>query len=98
MGRINFGPKLVNDRKGIVGNVALDGKTVEPWSMFRLPLNDLTGLKFSRGSKPGAAFYRGEFQLLETGDTFFDMRGCGKGIVWVNGHNLGRHWKIAIRN
>jgi beta-galactosidase len=45
--------------------------------------------------KTGPAFYRGDFQLLETGDTFFDMRGCGKGNVWVNGHNLGRHWKIG---
>jgi beta-galactosidase len=23
------------------------------------------------------------------------MRGWGKGIVWVNGHNLGRYWRIG---
>ena len=48
----------------------LDGKTLPQWSMFRLPLNDLKGLQFSRGMKAGPAFYRGEFSLVETGDTF----------------------------
>jgi len=24
-----------------------------------------------------------------------DMRGWGKGCVWVNGHNLGRYWSIG---
>jgi len=95
MGRVNFGPKLVDDRKGITQNVTLDGKALSPWSMFRLPLHDLKGLIFSRGMKTGPCFYRGDFQLLEVGDTFFDMRGCGKGNVWVNGRNLGRHWKIG---
>ena len=23
------------------------------------------------------------------------MRGWGKGVVWVNGRNLGRHWKVG---
>jgi beta-galactosidase len=23
------------------------------------------------------------------------MRGWGKGYAWVNGHNLGRYWKIG---
>jgi beta-galactosidase len=95
MGRVNFGPKLLDDRKGITQNVTQDGKALSPWSMFRLPLNDLKGLVFSRGMKTGPGFYRGDFQLQDTGDTFFDMRGCGKGNVWVNGHNLGRHWKIG---
>ena len=30
-----------------------------------------------------------------TGDTFLDMRGWGKGCVWINGHNLGRFWYIG---
>ena len=28
-------------------------------------------------------------------DTFFDMSKYEKGIVWVNGHNLGRYWHIG---
>jgi len=30
-----------------------------------------------------------------TGDAFLDMRGWTKGAVWVNGHNLGRYWRIG---
>jgi beta-galactosidase len=33
--------------------------------------------------------------LSEIGDAFLDMRGWGKGIVFVNGHNLGRYWYIG---
>ncbi len=31
----------------------------------------------------------------ELGDTYLDMSNWGKGMVWVNGHNLGRFWKIG---
>ncbi len=39
--------------------------------------------------------HRGTFELSQLGDTFLDMRGWGKGIVFVNGHNLGRYWYIG---
>jgi beta-galactosidase len=26
---------------------------------------------------------------------YLDMRGWGKGNVWVNGRNLGRYWKVG---
>jgi len=28
-------------------------------------------------------------------DTYFDMRNWGKGCVWVNGHHLGRYWRVG---
>jgi beta-galactosidase len=28
-------------------------------------------------------------------DTFLDMRGWGKGVVLVNGRNVGRYWRIG---
>ena len=33
--------------------------------------------------------------MKDTGYTFFDVRGWGKGYVWVNGHNLGRYWSVG---
>ncbi len=33
--------------------------------------------------------------LIEPGDTYFDMSNYKKGIVWVNGHNLGRYWDLG---
>jgi hypothetical protein len=28
-------------------------------------------------------------------DTFLDLSRYEKGVVWVNGHNLGRYWSIG---
>lgn len=39
--------------------------------------------------------YKGTFTLAETGDTWLDMRGFGKGFVFLNGHNLGKYWYIG---
>jgi beta-galactosidase len=43
----------------------------------------------------GARVYRARVTLQRTGDTFLDTRGWGKGVVWVNGHQLGRYWSIG---
>jgi beta-galactosidase len=41
------------------------------------------------------AFYRGHFTLNAAGDTFLDTRSLGKGVVFINGHNLGRFWSVG---
>jgi beta-galactosidase len=98
MGRINFGPEM-SDRKGLIAPVKLGGKVLKGWQIFQLPLDDkmLAGLKFT-GEKPNSnapAFWRGTFNLEKIGDTFLDLRGWGKGDLWVNGHCLGRYWNIG---
>jgi len=95
MGRINYGSHMVNDRKGITEKVTLNGEDLKGWEIYSLPLMDLSRLRFSQKPKPGPRFYRDTFQLGSVGDTFLDMRGWGKGHVWVNGHHLGRYWKIG---
>jgi beta-galactosidase len=40
-------------------------------------------------------FYTGTFYLTHTADTYLNMKGFGKGVVFVNGHNLGRYWEIG---
>ncbi len=98
MGRINFGPEMA-DRKGLIAPVKLDGQILKDWKIFNLPLDDkmLAGLKFT-GKKPDTnapAFWRGTFNLEKAGDTFLDLRGWGKGDLWVNGRCLGRYWNIG---
>jgi beta-galactosidase len=98
MGRINFGPEMA-DRKGIIAPVKLGGEILKGWEVFNLPLDEamLAGLKFT-GAETGTnvpAFWRGTFQLEKPGDTFMDLRGWGKGDLWVNGHCLGRFWNIG---
>ncbi|MGZ7066258.1 MAG: glycoside hydrolase family 35 protein, partial [Candidatus Aminicenantales bacterium] len=44
--------------------------------------------------RPGI-FFRGTFELPAAGDTYLDMAGWKKGVVWVNGHNLGRYWEVG---
>ena len=39
--------------------------------------------------------FTGEFELSETGDTFIDMSGYAKGMLYVNGHLLGRYWNVG---
>jgi beta-galactosidase len=95
LGRVNFGPRLVDDRKGIVGAVKLAGSVLTEWENYTLAMTDLSGLRFSTSNVKGPAFLRGQFELSSLGDTFLDMRGWGKGCVWVNGHNLGRYWNIG---
>jgi beta-galactosidase len=94
-GRVNFGVRLVDDRKGIIGTVKLNGEELKGWEMFPLPLDDLSKLKFKSTPAKGPAFYRATFDLKPVGDTFLDLSGWGKGYVWVNGHNLGRHWGVG---
>src|SRR5208282_2062607 len=46
MGRVNFGPHLVDDRKGITDGVTLDGKELTGWEIYSLPLTDLPPLNY----------------------------------------------------
>ncbi len=97
MGRINYGPRLL-DRKGITDRVTLNNMTLMGWDVHPLPMDeDYRGLlRFGRrpAERPGN-FFRGRFDLQSVGDTYLDMSGWKKGVVWVNGHNLGRYWEIG---
>jgi beta-galactosidase len=94
MGRINFAKEMVTDRKGITEKVMLASAELTGWDQYALPLAPPAS---GYSSKPtqGPAFYRGRFTLKSPGDTFLDMRGWGKGYVWINGRNLGRYWRIG---
>ncbi|AUZ53845.1 hypothetical protein B1L07_00415 [Stenotrophomonas acidaminiphila] len=95
LGRINYGPRMVDERKGLLGPVRFAGKPVLDWEMHPLPLDDLSALRFSPGTPAAPAFHRGRFVLDALGDSFIDMRGWGRGHVWINGHHLGRYWHIG---
>jgi beta-galactosidase len=98
-GRINFGSKLRSERQGMNGPVTVAGRQLTGWKVWPLPMDDLshvefTGMEPAKGSG-GPAFYQGRFDLQTLGDTFLDMRGWGKGAVWINGHALGRFWNLG---
>lgn len=98
MGHINFAQFMI-DRKGITDRVTLNGMTLMNWEIFPLPMNPEfvtavanadRGMDDRKGS-----FFKGNFTLTGTGDTYFDLGPYSKGMVYVNGHNLGRHWNVG---
>jgi len=97
MGHINFAQEMI-DRKGITDRVTLSGMTLMNWDVFLLPLTDSWVTALPAGpadpTRPGV-FFRGSFTIDTPADTFIDMTGYRKGVVWVNGHNLGRYWDIG---
>ncbi|XP_040209272.1 beta-galactosidase [Rana temporaria] len=102
MGRVNFG-RYINDFKGLLTNLTLDGEILANWTMYPLDIDSPvksghlmeTSLNTSNSTSP--AFYKGSF-LIPSGipdlpqDTFIKFSGWTKGQIWINGFNLGRYW------
>ena len=73
-----------------------DQEITGSWQMFKLPMTTAPVVKTSDDNVSGhPTIYQGTFTVAETGDTFLDMKNWGKGIVFVNGHNLGRYWRVG---
>jgi len=100
MGRINFASLLI-DRKGITERVSLNGMTLMNWEVYNLPMDEkfidqgLRQLPTIKEDNRSGKFFKGNFILNVLGDTYVDMKNFKKGIIWVNGHNLGRYWYIG---
>ena len=98
MGRINYGAEIIHNLKGIISPVIIDGNEIRGnWNMYQFPMENVPDLKnYSNAyTKNHPVIYKGAFTLAKTGDTFLDMSKWGKGIVFVNGHNLGRYWNVG---
>jgi len=96
LGRINFGPYLLKNKKGITENVKFDGKEVYNWAMYSLPFKQVNNITYTNKKVANLPVVRkGSFQLSKVGDTYLDMSHWGKGVVWINGHNLGRYWSVG---
>lgn len=96
MGRVNFGPRMELQRKGIDHCVQINGHMHNGWKQYPLPLTNIEKVDFTKEYKEkGPAFHRFTFVAEDLGDTFLDFRGWGKGCVFVNGVNIGRFWEIG---
>ncbi|GJN74929.1 beta-calactosidase [Purpureocillium lilacinum] len=106
LGRIDYGQRLREQAKGIVGDVKVGDRVLDGWSAYSIPLSSLPK-ELSGGSHGKAAvkdtpvFYTGTFKLKDSaktdlsGDTFLSLPKGVKGQVWVNGVNLGRYWTVG---
>ncbi len=97
LGRINFG-RAIADRKGITSKVTLADKELTDWLTYCLP-DDYASQKAMTyepiGKQLPRGNYRATFTLKKVGDTFLNLQTWGKGQVFVNGHGLGRFWRIG---
>ena len=99
MGRINYGSQIMEERKGLTGPIQFAGKELGPFEQVGLPMQAPPIGKYEE-IKEGKTFgsgtlYRGKFKIGSASDTFLDMRGFGRGMVWFNGRNLGRYWQAG---
>jgi beta-galactosidase len=96
LGRNSVGINQSISRKGLNVNPTLDGKELTDWEIYSLPMTDPPTPAKSTDVLPLApAIYTGSFNLPQTGETYLDMRNWNFGVVWVNGHNLGRYWDVG---
>lgn len=93
LSRVNFGPLIPTERKGIEGPITLGGTAIKGFNQHVIPITPPK--KWESGPGAGPVYYRGFVDVTNVGDTFLDMRGFTKGFVWLNGRNLGRFWKIG---
>ncbi len=91
MGRVNYGPQL-HDRKGITEGVRLANQFLYDWTIYPLPLTNLSRLCYG-GAVDGPAFHRGFFEVDDPADTWLALPGWTRGLAWINGFNLGWHWE-----
>ncbi|OAA66820.1 Glycoside hydrolase, family 35 [Niveomyces insectorum RCEF 264] len=100
---------LLDPAKGIVGDVTVGGTVVRGWTSTALPLDGVPDWhrNHSHAEKTilpadTPLFYHGTFTVDTPADnntaaldTFLAVPNGTKGVVWVNGFNLGRYWVVG---
>lgn len=101
LGRINFGNLIPDQRKGIVGDVYVGSTLIQGFNQYNLPsdsppnISTNTALTSSVSPSSPPTWYGANFDMETPGDTFLSLPGWTKGVVYVNGINLGRYWTIG---
>lgn len=103
-GRVNYGKTLDEQRKGLVGDIKLNKRALRDFIIHSLSMkpgfvNRLESSRHwtsmrQRPSLPG--YFRASLYLnTYPKDTFVKLPGWSKGVVFINGKNLGRYWSIG---
>lgn len=102
LGRVNYGvPHDYKQKKGLwEGPVHLDNAKLTNWTIVPLEfkkawVNALSGWRTISDVLEGPVAIRFTLTVDIPQDTFLDMSLWGKGVVFVNGFNLGRYWSTV---
>uniref|UniRef100_A0A9L0SHU5 Beta-galactosidase n=1 Tax=Equus caballus TaxID=9796 RepID=A0A9L0SHU5_HORSE len=102
-GRLAYGQDINKERKGLTGDIYLNNSPLRNFKIYSLEMNP----KFLKRGLPkiwkpvihklqGPAFFLG---ILRVGnypkDTFIKLEDWTKGVIFINGQNLGRYWNIG---
>lgn len=82
------------DRKGLGAVINAQTAELTNCHCYPLPLEDLSALQFRDASDfttNEPAFYRGYFNIEKPADTYMRVPAGTRGVLWVNGFNLGRY-------
>lgn len=95
IGRITYGPEILDNSKGLFGNCFLDGESVQNWKITELKVRNCTisDLKFTDNKLSIPGFHKGNFTIDAIGDIYLDVTGLGMGEAWVNGNYIGSYWE-----
>ncbi|XP_043854454.1 beta-galactosidase-1-like protein 2 [Dromiciops gliroides] len=102
-GRVNYGQMLNEQRKGLIGDIYLNESPLRNFKIYSLEMKEnfiqrLSSIKWSQipEEATGPAFFRGTLHVDSIVlDTFLKLEGWVKGVVFINGQNLGRFWNIG---
>ncbi|XP_061576200.1 beta-galactosidase-1-like protein 2 isoform X2 [Cololabis saira] len=103
-GRVNYGKTLDEQRKGLVGEIQLNTHLLRDFIIHSLDMKpgfvnrlESAGHWMSMRQRPSfPAFFHAKLYLNRSPkDTYIKLPGWSKGVVFINGRNLGRHWSIG---
>ncbi|KAM3868830.1 beta-galactosidase-1-like protein 2 [Diretmus argenteus] len=102
-GRVHHGRDLDKQRKGLVGDILLNNAPLRDFTIYSLDMKPSFIDSLYQApwkalpqtpSFPG--FFMGRlFAYGYPSDTFVKLSGWSKGVVFINGLNLGRYWSIG---
>lgn len=95
IGRITYGPEILDNSKGLFGSVRLGGEPITDWRIIPLEVREaeVESLAFGPlGTCSAPCFRRGSFDSETEADRYLDVTGWGMGEVWINGSYLGSYW------
>nr|XP_036869668.1 beta-galactosidase-1-like protein 2 isoform X3 [Manis javanica] len=102
-GRVNYGDNIDDQRKGLIGNIYLNDSPLKKFRIYSLDLKKSFFQRFSADKwslipevPTFPAFFLGALSVdLSPSDTFMKLEGWEKGVVFINGQNLGRYWNVG---
>ncbi|XP_051254287.1 beta-galactosidase-1-like protein 2 isoform X3 [Dicentrarchus labrax] len=103
-GRVNYGKTLDEQRKGLVGDIELNKRVLRDFIIHSLSMKpgfvnrlESSGHWTSMRQRPSfPGFFQGRLYVNSfPKDTFIKLPGWCKGVVFINGKNLGRYWSIG---